>query len=66
MKDTYKRYLVSSLITFLTAFMVAIIPLMETLTPENFGKSAIFGIIVVGVRAGIKALSEWLVKNINF
>jgi hypothetical protein len=65
MKNTYKRYLVSSLITFLTAFMIAIVPLMETLTPENFGKSAIFGIIVAGVRAGIKALSEWLIKNIN-
>ena len=65
MNDTYKRYIVSSLITFLTGFMIAIVPLMETLTPENFGKSAIVGIVFAGVRAGIKALSEWLTKNIN-
>lgn len=65
MSKNTKRYLVSSLITFISSFLLAITPLVDQLTVDNIGRSAIFAILIVGVRAGVKAVSEWFVANVN-
>lgn len=62
-----KHYLVSSLITFLAAFISATIPFIEKIDLYNLEMGAIFGIFLailnVTLRAGFKALLEkWLQK----
>lgn len=65
MKNTYKRYFVSSLITFATGFILALSSVFNTITPENIGWSVVSGVFLAGLRGGIKALAEWVVKNIK-
>jgi hypothetical protein len=62
-----KHYLVSSLITFLAAFISATIPFIEKIDFYNLEMGAIFGVFLailnVTLRAGFKALLEkWLQK----
>ena len=54
---TYKRYLLSSAITFFSAFALVVIRSWE---PVSYSQAAIFSLLAVGVRAGFKALGEWL------
>lgn len=62
MNNTTKRYLVSSLVTFVAGFAIAVIPsLNDELTLEAIKEGALFGIVTVGVRAGAKALLEYFV-----
>jgi hypothetical protein len=56
--QTFKRYLLSSTITFVTGFSIAVLPTLGSLA---WDKSAIFALFVVGLRAGFKALGEWMV-----
>jgi len=63
MTITQKRYLISSLITFSTGFIVSIAILMNSLTVENVGWSVILGILLAGLRGGIKAVAEYLVSS---
>jgi len=63
MNKTVKRYLISSGVTFVTGFLVAIVPLLEDLSPELFTASVVIGIILAGARAGIKAVSEYLLRQ---
>lgn len=60
MSKITKRYIVSSLVTFASAFCLAILPVLDNLDVENLSKSAIFAVIFAGLRAGIKALIEFL------
>lgn len=59
MKTSTKRYIVSSLVTFITAFSLAILPILDELSLDSFKDGAIVSVIFVGVRAGIKAFIEW-------
>lgn len=63
MSTTVKRYLVSSLVTFVSGFCIAILPVIEKLNFEDLGEGAILGLIFVGARAGIKALMEWFLAT---
>lgn len=56
-----KRYIVSSVVTFISAFCLAIYPMLSdsSMTFATF-KASIFAIVFVGIRAGIKALIEFL------
>jgi len=56
-KEVMIRFAISSAVTFITAFGLAILPMVGDVA---FDKAAIFGLIVVGARAGVKALSESL------
>lgn len=51
------RYAISSAVTFLTAFGVAVLPFIGDVELEQ---GALFALAIVGVRAGVKALSEYL------
>lgn len=62
-----KHYIVSSLITFLAAFISATIPFIEKIDVTHLEMGAIFGVFLailnVALRAGFKALLEgWLQK----
>jgi len=54
-----KRYLVSSLVTFLTAFLTVILAQIDGITLESFKDGAIVGVVFTAIRAGIKALLEY-------
>jgi len=61
-KLNWKRYLVSSLVTFGVGFIVSIYPSLEQVSAEDVNTSLVAGIALVGLRAGIKAVVEYLVS----
>lgn len=63
MSKKQKKWLVSSAVTFFTAFGIAVLPLIDTLSYDTLERSAVFALIFVGLRAGIKALIEYLVSK---
>lgn len=58
MSSTTKEYLKSSLITFIAAFCIAVLPEINGLTLEGIKAGALIGIAFAGIRAGVKALIE--------
>jgi hypothetical protein len=60
MNPIFKRYLVSSLITFLTVFLTALSLEMGNWTAETLTSGAVVGAMLTAVRAGIKGLAELL------
>ena len=61
MNQTLKRYIASSVVTFLTGFLGAVLMSLQTLTlSELLEAGALIGILSVALRAGIKALVEFL------
>lgn len=59
MKQSTKKYIVSSIVTFISAFSLAILPTIDSLSVDNLTDGVIVSVIFVGIRAGIKALIEW-------
>lgn len=53
-----KHYLISSLITFLTGFLTIFIPSLDKINLQSFETSALIGLFLVAIRAGIKLLLE--------
>lgn len=58
MSETTKRYIVSSTVTFISAFSLYFITVIDDITIETVSSGAIISMIFVGIRAGIKALLE--------
>lgn len=58
-----KHYLVSSLITFISAFLGAMVLLIDKINFQTIETGAWVGFIGVALRAGIKALIESWLKN---
>lgn len=63
MSDEFKRYLISSGVTFATGFLGAVLVQLEMglLTAANLSWGAVAAIGLVGLRAGVKALTETVV-----
>jgi hypothetical protein len=57
---TFKRYLLSSAVTFFTSFVIVVVPQLGTV---SYTQAALFSLIVVGIRAGFKALGEAMVSQ---
>lgn len=59
LQDNWKRYLVSSLVTFLATFLLVAIP---QLLDDTFvwSQGAISGVVLAAVRLGVKAVWETL------
>lgn len=67
-KDHWKRYLLSSVVTFLAGFALAVGAQLETLNYEAINTSVLLGLFMVGIRGGVKVLVEWglpLVKEVK-
>ncbi len=61
-KKTFKRYLVSSLITFASAFGVVVLASIDSLTMESIQSGAIASLLFTALRAGVKAVLELFVN----
>lgn len=53
-----KHYAVSSLITFMTGFLTMLIPSIDKISLQSFEVSALIGLFLVAMRAGVKAMLE--------
>lgn len=58
MKDTTKRYITSTAVTFLTGFCLYFITEIDNISLETLLNGSFMGVIFAGVRAGFKALIE--------
>jgi len=63
MSPEIKRYLISSGISFITAFAVTILPIIDSLTLENIGTGAGIALAFAGLRAGVKAVVEGIASK---
>lgn len=63
MNKTFKRYLVSSLITFATTFAIVLLASIDSITPESLGNGALASLAFTAIRAGVKAVLELLVQT---
>jgi len=62
MTDKKKKWLISCVNTFLSGFVLAMLPVVDTLTLVDFRNGVVVGLLFVGVRAGIKAIMEAYLK----
>ena len=53
-----KRYIISSLVTFFSAFALYFVTVIDTVTIDGLTDGALVSLLFVGIRAGIKALLE--------
>jgi len=58
LKNNWKRYAISSAITFLAGFLIAFYPEIGNITLGSFKDGSFVGIVFVCFRAGVKALVE--------
>lgn len=58
-----KRYLWSSLVTFIAAVVVVLLSEIDNITLESFKDGAIVGVLFTALRAGVKALLEWFLAT---
>jgi len=56
--ETFKRYALSTIVTFLTGFCMVLVLEIDNITLEAFGNGAIVGIVFAAARAGIKGVIE--------
>jgi preprotein translocase subunit SecF len=60
-KQTMKRYVISSLVTFSAAFGLVILGEIDNITLETLGTGLVTGVLFSAVRAGVKGILEyWL------
>ena len=60
-KENMKRWLLSSVVTFLAGFAAVFVPQLNDIHVETFQSGAIVGLLMTAVRAGFKALLEGFV-----
>ena len=63
MSETTKRYLISSLVTFLGGFLTVILAQIDAITIDSFYNGALIGILFAAVRTGVKSLIEYFLLN---
>lgn len=63
MNPTLKRYLISSGVTFATAFFGMLALELKAGVPTSITISFLFSIGSVAVRAGVKAVIEWVAET---
>ena len=62
-KSEVKRWLISTGLTFLTGFAIAVVPLIDQLTLSDLGNGVIFGVLFAGARGGLKGMLELYVPK---
>ena len=56
-----KRYIISSLVTFLSAFALYFVTVIDTVTLVGLADGTLVSLVFVGIRAGVKALLEMFI-----
>lgn len=56
--EIFKRYIVSSLVTFAAGFAIAVVPQIDQISIASFQDGAVIGILFAGARLGIKMVLE--------
>lgn len=64
-KQTFKRYAISSAITFLTTFGIVMLADIDSITLESIKTGTVVGLVFIAIRAGLKAVLESLLINKN-
>lgn len=59
-KDIFKRYAISSFITFVTGFAL-VLTTDPNFNAQSFSNGAIIGVLIAAIRAGVKAVVEYFV-----
>jgi hypothetical protein len=59
--ETLKRFLVSSLVTFVASFSITVLPMLDKITLESLGWSTVIALLFTGVRGGIKSVMELVI-----
>ena len=59
-KKNWKRYLFSSLITFLTGFLMVFVSEIDALSLDSFKDGSLLGLFFVGIRTGVKMAMEYI------
>jgi len=65
MKTKYKKYIVSSIVTFITGFALVLVANIDSLSLESLKAGALTGLLFTAIRAGIKAVAEWFLANFS-
>ena len=65
LSEHWKRYLVSSLVTFVGGFSAVLLVNLSTLSLEVVKDGGLIGFLFLGVRGGVKAVLEVFVAKIN-
>lgn len=64
MTSTFKQHIISFLITFVTGFAISVVPVLGTADLSTLGHGVLAGIVLGGIRAGFKYVSEkWIVPQ---
>jgi len=63
LKKHLKRYIISSIITFITGFVSGLLLLIDKFDMQAFESGAWIGLILVAIRMGVKALLEMGLKK---
>jgi len=64
-KSNWERYLWSSGVTFLAGLLMALLANWNSLTLEAFKDGSVLGTFFLVVRAGTKALVEYILANLK-
>lgn len=64
MNNTLKRYLISSGVTFASAFLMTLGLQLQSGVSVQLTLPIVLGFVLVGLRAGVKAVAELLTKQI--
>lgn len=62
MTTNTKRYLISSIVTFLSAMALVLLSQWDSITLASFKDGSILGLIFIAVRAGLKGVIEYLLS----
>lgn len=62
MNTNTKKHLISALNTFIPAFFLAIFSM--PINPENLDKATIIALLLVGLRAGVKAIQQYIASKV--
>lgn len=62
MNTNLKKHLISALNTFIPAFFLAIFSMPLDL--ENLDKATIIALLLVGLRAGVKAIQQYIASKV--
>lgn len=63
MSNTTKRYIISTGVTFISAFLLFVMPILTDPNWAYTGEATLAALLLAGVRAGVKAVWEfWLPK----